>query len=152
MSISLQVLFLFIIAMPIASVAWTVTHEEVFREFMTYAWRRAGHAGGCTNESSSTFLTCEYCFSHYVTALFLVSLDSSCYCPDWRGYVIAGFSLVGIANVYLGLFARLQLDVKRERVEITAEETMSQGKQGNGKPMQFPATQRQIRGATKGQV
>jgi hypothetical protein len=36
MNISLQVLFLFIIAIPIASVAWTITHEEVVREFRDY--------------------------------------------------------------------------------------------------------------------
>lgn len=96
--------------------------------------------------------TCEYCFSHSVTALFLIITRYKLLFPDWRGYLIAGFSLVWIANLYLGLFARLRLDVKRERVEITAEETMCQGKQVNGKPMQFPATERQIRDATKSQV
>jgi hypothetical protein len=152
MSISLQVLFLFIIAMPIASVAWTVTHEEVFREFHDLCLAESRTCRRLYQRKFFYLFTCEYCFSHYVTALFLVITRFQLLFPDWRGYVIAGFSLVGIANVYLGLFARLQLDVKRERVEITAEETMSQGKQGNGKPMQFPATQRQIRGATKGQV
>jgi hypothetical protein len=69
---------------------------------MTYAWPRAGHAGGCTNGSSSTFLP-----ANIVTALFLVITRYRLLFPDWRGYLIAGFSLVWIANVYLGLFARL---------------------------------------------
>jgi hypothetical protein len=41
---------------------------------------------------------------------------------DWRGYLITGFSLVWVANVYMSSFARIRLDVKRERVEIFAKE------------------------------
>jgi len=37
---------------------------------------------------------------------------------DWRGYLIAGFSPVWIANQYMSLYGRLRLDIKRERVEI----------------------------------
>jgi len=33
MSMSLKGLSLFIIALPIASLSWTITHEEVLREF-----------------------------------------------------------------------------------------------------------------------
>ena len=36
MSVALQVLYLFILALPVASVAWTITHEEVVREFRDY--------------------------------------------------------------------------------------------------------------------
>jgi hypothetical protein len=36
MDISLQIVSLFIIALPIASVAWTITHEEVVREFRDF--------------------------------------------------------------------------------------------------------------------
>jgi hypothetical protein len=42
--------------------------------------------------------------------------------PDWRGYLIAGFSLVWVANVYMSLFARIRLEVKRERVQIKQQE------------------------------
>lgn len=33
LSLPLQLLCLFIMALPLASVAWTMTHEEVVREF-----------------------------------------------------------------------------------------------------------------------
>ena len=33
MSERLQLLWLFVLAAPVACVAWTVTHEEVFKEF-----------------------------------------------------------------------------------------------------------------------
>ncbi len=32
MSIGEQLAFLFILALPIASIAWTITHEDIFRE------------------------------------------------------------------------------------------------------------------------
>lgn len=66
--------------------------------------------------------TCEYCFSHWVTAFFLFITRFKLLFSDWRGYLIAGFSLVWVANVYMSFFARIRLDVKRERVEISAEE------------------------------
>jgi hypothetical protein len=37
---------------------------------------------------------------------------------DWRGYVIAEFSPVFIANVYMGLFAIIRQNIKKEKVEI----------------------------------
>ena len=42
--------------------------------------------------------------------------------PDWRGAILAWFTLVWVANVYMSLFGRLRLDIKRERVEIKVEE------------------------------
>jgi hypothetical protein len=42
--------------------------------------------------------------------------------PDWRGYVISGFSLVWVANVYMNLYSHVRLDIKRERVEIAEKE------------------------------
>ena len=42
---------------------------------------------------------------------------------DWRGYVIAGFSLVWLANVYMSFFGRLRLEIREERLEIAAAES-----------------------------
>ena len=66
--------------------------------------------------------TCEYCFSHYVAAVFLLITKFKLLYPEWRGYLIAGFSLVWVANVYMSLFARIRLEVKRERVQIKQQE------------------------------
>ena len=43
-----------------------------------------------------------------------------------RGYLIAGFSLVWVANIYMSIFGRLRLEIKRERVEI--DETLKEGR------------------------
>lgn len=63
-------------------------------------------------------LTCEYCFSHYVTILVLIMTKYYLLFPDWRGYVIAGFSIVWIANIYMSLFYLLRQNIKKEKVTI----------------------------------
>jgi hypothetical protein len=42
--------------------------------------------------------------------------------PDWRGYLISGFSLVWIANIYMGLYCLIKADIKEERVKTEIEE------------------------------
>jgi len=37
---------------------------------------------------------------------------------DWRGYLISGFALVWIANVYMSLYAFLRQNIKKEQTEI----------------------------------
>ena len=66
--------------------------------------------------------TCEYCFSHYVSAAVVAVTDYHLLMPGWRGLVIAWFSCVWVANIYMSLFGRLRLDIKRERVETQAVE------------------------------
>jgi hypothetical protein len=48
--------------------------------------------------------TCEYCFSHYVTLFFLIITRYHLLYFNWKGYVIAFFALVWIANFYMSLF------------------------------------------------
>ena len=66
--------------------------------------------------------TCEYCFSHYVTAIALVITRFTLLFPGWRGYLLAGFWLVWIANFYMSVFGRLRLDIREERLEIEIQE------------------------------
>jgi hypothetical protein len=113
---------LFVLALPIASIAWTVTHEEVFREPREYCKDRSENCDKLFKRKFFYLFTCEYCFSHYVTAFFLVLTRFKLLFPDWRGYLISGFALVWVANLYMSIFARVRLEVKRERVEIAAHE------------------------------
>ena len=118
MTLGLQIVWLFVLAIPIACIAWTVTHEEVFREPRQYCAEKSEKCAKLYQRKFFYLFTCEYCFSHYVSALFLVITRYKLLYQDWRGYLIAGFALVWIANQYMGLFGRLRLDIKRERVEI----------------------------------
>jgi hypothetical protein len=119
---ALQVLSLFLLALPIASIAWTITHEEVVREFRDVCLGKSTTCRRIYERKFFYLFTCEYCFSHYVTAVFLIITRFKLLYPDWRGYLIAGFALVWVANVYMSLFARIRLEVKRERVQIKKEE------------------------------
>jgi hypothetical protein len=119
MTISLQAAWLFLLAIPIACVAWTVTHEEVFREPRDYCLNRCEKGKTLLGRKFFYLFTCEYCFSHYVTILFLFLTGYKLLMNNWRGYIIAGFALVWIANVYMSLFGLIRQDVKKEKMEIS---------------------------------
>ena len=119
---NMQMLWLFILAIPIACVAWTVTKEEVFREPRDYCTKRSKIGKTVLQRKFFYLFTCEYCFSHYITALFLFLTGYKLLIDDWRGYIIAGFSLVWIANVYMSLMGLLRQDIKKEKTEIAVME------------------------------
>ncbi|WP_339869730.1 hypothetical protein [uncultured Algoriphagus sp.] len=116
-TVSIQILWLFILAIPIACIAWTVTHEEVFREPRDYCINRSVRGKTLLERKFFYIFTCEYCFSHYVTILFLFMTNYTLLMSDWRGYIIAGFSLVWIANIYMSLFGLVRQDIKKEIIE-----------------------------------
>ena len=124
MNLPLQVLCLLVLALPIASVAWTITKEEVVREFRDFC---VGESKTCRRLYERKFFylfTCEYCFSHWVTALFLIITRFKLVFTDWRGYLIAGFALVWVANFYMGVFGLVRLGMKKDRVEISEKEAL----------------------------
>ena len=120
--VSEQIVELFILAIPVASVAWTVTHEEVFREPREWCAKNSKACRRLFERKIFYLFTCEYCFSHYVVIACLFMTRYKLLFDDWRGYLIAGFSLVWVANVYMSIFGRVRLDIKRERVEIESQE------------------------------
>jgi hypothetical protein len=122
MELSTQITWLFILAIPIACIAWTVTHEEVFREPREFCVRRSESSGTLAVRKFFYLFTCEYCFSHYVTIAMLIITRYQLLLDDWRGYLIAGFALVWIANVYMSLYAFLRIDIKKERIITKVEE------------------------------
>ena len=122
MALQRQFAYLFLLALPIASIAWTVTHEEVFREPREWCKDKSQNCRTPAQRKFFYLFTCEYCFSHYVTAFFLFITGYKLLFEDWRGYLIAGFSLVWVANIYMSLFARLRLEIREERIEIAAAE------------------------------
>jgi hypothetical protein len=118
MTLSLQITYLFILAIPIACIAWTVTHEEIFKEPREYCVSRCKKGKTVVEKKFFYLFTCEYCFSHYVTVIMLFITNYKLLMDDWRGYLIAGFSLIWIANIYMSLFAFIRLGMKKEKYEI----------------------------------
>lgn len=123
MDTSTQIFWLFILAIPIACVSWTVTHEEVFREPREWCVNRSQNDKKLYKRKFFYLFTCEYCFSHYITLIFIFLSGFKLLLMDWRGYIIAGFALVFIANIYMSFFALLRQTIKKEKVEIKKIET-----------------------------
>ncbi len=117
MDLRTQIATLFVLAIPVACVAWTVTHEEVFREPREFCAERSKSCRRLFERKFFYLFTCEYCFSHYVALLFLIVFRFKLLYPDWRGYLVAGFALVWIANQYMSFYNRLRLDIKGEKIE-----------------------------------
>jgi hypothetical protein len=123
LSLSQQFAYLVLLALPVASASWTVTHEEVFREPREFCKDKSQNCKPFVMRKFFYLFTCEYCFSHYVSAFFLLLTRFQMLYNDWRGYLIAWFALVWIANIYMSLFNRLRLDIKHENVTIAVDQT-----------------------------
>ena len=118
MSLSTQLIYLFILAIPVACISWTVTHEEVFKESRQFCELNSKKNRFFLLRKLFYMLCCEYCFSHYVTIVIVIITKFYLLYADWRGYLIAGFSIVWIANIYMSLFLFLRQHIKKEKATI----------------------------------
>jgi hypothetical protein len=110
--------FLLLLSLAVSCVSWTVTHEEVFREPREFCADKSRNCRSLYQRKFFYLFTCEYCFSHYVAALFLILTHFQLLYQGWRGFAIAEFALVWIANAYMSTFNRLRLEIKAENLSI----------------------------------
>jgi hypothetical protein len=122
MGLGTQAALLFLLAIPIACVSWTVTHEEIFREPREWCAHKSKTCRSMLQRKFFYLFTCEYCFSHWVTFGFLVMTRYHLWLQDWRGYVLAEFALVWVANVYMGAYVELRLEIRQDRQTIQAND------------------------------
>jgi len=123
MSLTTQLIYLFVLAVPIACIAWTVTHEEIFAEPRAYCKKRSAEAKSLFARKCFYLFTCEYCFSFYVTALMLFITKYQLLYSDWRGYLVGWFSLIWVANIYMSLYLLIRTNIKNEGVDTKLKET-----------------------------
>jgi len=121
--VSEQVATLFLLAIPIACIAWTVTHEEIFAEPRNYCKDKSKNSKRLVQRKFFYLFTCEYCFSFYVTALVILVTNYQLLYENWRGYIVAEFALVWVANIYMSLFLLLRTNIKKEKLESNIKET-----------------------------
>ena len=122
LTLQYQIIYLFIMALPIACIAWTITHEEVFSEPRDFCEKKSKESRNLLQRKFFYLFTCEYCFSHYITLFFLIITRYHLLYNNWRGYIIAFFALVWIANIYMSLFAFMRAGMKKERIETKIKE------------------------------
>lgn len=122
-TLSEQVATLFILSIPIACIAWTVTHEEIFAEPRNYCKDKSKSSKTLAQRKFFYLFTCEYCFSFYVTALVIILTNYQLLYDNWRGYIVAEFALVWVANIYMSLFLLLRTNIKNEKLDSNLKET-----------------------------
>ena len=112
-----QIIYLFLIALPISCIVWIVTQEEIFREPREYCQKICGSTQSIVKRKFFYLFTCEYCFSHYISLIFLFITQYKLLYDDWRGYLLAFFALVWVANWNMSLFSYLRQNLKVEKIE-----------------------------------
>jgi hypothetical protein len=138
MTLDRQLVLLLILPIPIACITWSVTHEELLREPRDWFAAKAKSARNPYLRKFFYVFTCEYCFSHYVTALFLFITRYTLLFDDWRGYLVAGFSLVWIANIYMSFFGRMRLEIREDRLAVDAGEERAEVRNAQNDPGNLP--------------
>ena len=114
MAISEQIYWLIILSIVAASIAWTVTQEEIFREPRKYCEEKSKSCNHILQRKFFYVFTCEYCFSHWVTLLILLLTGFRLLIDDWRGYILAFFAIPWMANQWMSIYRRLRVGIKHE--------------------------------------
>lgn len=117
-----DILALLIHAIPVACIAWTVTHEEVLREAREYCVSRSRDCRSLFQRKFFYLFTCEYCFSHWVTLGLLIVTGYRLYYDDWRGYLMAFFAIPWVANLYMNVYHRLRVEIRKSKAVADQEE------------------------------
>ena len=129
MPILLQLYWLLILSLVVASIAWTVTQEQIFEELREAAKKRSETAKNILVRKFFYVWTCEYCFSHWVTIVVLVISQFRMLFDDWRGYFISFFILPWLANQWMSLYRRIRVEIKRDNlVAEKVEQDIEDGK------------------------
>lgn len=123
MPIAPQIFWLIILSMVVASIAWTVTQEEIFREWREMCEDRSKKCRTLFERKFFYVFTCEYCFSHWVTVLILILTGFRLLIDDWRGHILAFFVMPWLANQFMSIYRRLRVGIKHEnlRAEVVKE-------------------------------
>jgi len=124
MQILFDVFSLLILSLVVASIAWTVTQEEIFREPREAFKKRSESSKSILARKFFYVWTCEYCFSHWVAIVVILITNFKLLMNDWRGYVIAFFVLPLVANFWMSIYRRLRVEIKHENA--LAEQTIAE--------------------------
>lgn len=111
-----QIFWLVILSMAVGSIAWTVTQEEIFREWRQYCDDKKQNCVSVPQRKFFYVFTCEYCFSHWVTICILILTGFRLLIDDWRGYVLAFFVIPWTANQFMSVYRRLRVGIKHENL------------------------------------
>jgi hypothetical protein len=118
-----SLVWLVVLSLPVACVSWTITHEEVLREPREWFAQRSRDCCHWWQRKLCYMVTCEYCLSHYVAAVFTALTGYRLLLLDWRGYLLGWLALVAVANVYLSAYSRLRVEIHKEKAQVRETES-----------------------------
>jgi hypothetical protein len=124
----------FWIAGAVAIIAWTQAKEEITREFRERLQRASDSTENIVLRKVAHMLTCEFCFSFWVSLLSLFVFRHRVAYADWRGVILAQFATWGIANIYMTAYSRLRVDIRKDQIEIKKEEAKIEDGQSKDHP------------------
>lgn len=129
MEIAPQIFWLVILTMVVASIAWTVTQEEIFREWRDLCADKSEKSRTLLQRKFFYVFTCEYCFSHWVTILILILTGFRLLIDDWRGHVLAFFVIPWLANQMMSIYRRLRVGIKHETLRAEVAKKIVKGEE-----------------------
>ena len=120
MAVWTEIYSLALLSLVVASISWTVTQEEIVREWREMCAEKSEACGTLLQRKFFYVWTCEYCFSHWVTLAVLLFSGFRLLFDDWRGLIVAFFVLPWIANQWMSLYRLLRVDIKHENLKAEA--------------------------------
>ena len=124
-------------ALPVACVAWTLTHEEIFRDLwescgefakehkekLDYLRRNRKTAVYSRRKALKHWLghkvcflfTCEFCVSVWVTILLLLVSDFRVQYNGLLGFLVTGFGVVMAANLMMTRYQLWRVEIRKDR-------------------------------------
>lgn len=122
-----QIFWLTILSLIAASIAWTVTQEEIFREPREFCEDKSENCDNILQRKFFYVFTCEYCFSHWVTLFLLLLTGFRLLIDDWRGFILAFFAIPWLANFWMSIYRRLRVGIKHENLRAKVVEEKLDG-------------------------
>jgi hypothetical protein len=123
------------LAAPVAIIVRACTTEEVFRQPREFCAARHRQYGDLLRRRDSASMaerarlfvlekacyvpTCDFCLSFWLSLVVVWIADYALFFEGWRGFALATFVVMGVANVYLSVFSHLRVDLRKQRA--TAE-------------------------------
>lgn len=136
-----------IMAICVASISWTITKEEIFRDLRDFCKEvqktEQGGFRGWPCKKLAYAPTCDYCLSHWVGFALFALYPVKLVAENWRGYFFAYFATIFLANVLLGLYNIIRVTLRWMRakadlaeVQLNNAKTPEQNQEviPNGKP------------------
>ena len=114
MNIADQIFWLLVIASAVASISWTITQEEIFREPREFCAERSKAAKSFLVRKLFYIPTCEFCLSFWVGLVMIFITGFRLIFEDWRGYLLSFFVTAWTANQLMSLFRRMRVEIKKE--------------------------------------